>query len=110
MPKRPIAETAIPTATAGLSAHDRNSLALASKSSLHFYERIRQVRGSKAEIAAGTLDDILLGSDIGDLPELEATFLRSGDEIAKLLIEAPGDPDIVQVLNAHDERRAKLRL
>ena len=93
-----------------LSPEDRNSLALASKSSLHFYERIRQVRRSKAEIDAGTLDDVFLGSDIGDLPELEATFLRSGDEMEKLLLGNPGDPDIIQVITAHDERREKLGL
>jgi len=94
----------------GLSAEDRNDLALASTSSLYFYERIRQVRGSKAMIADGTLGDLFLGSDIGDLPELQATFLRSGEEMLKLLERNPGDGEIAQALSSHEARRQALDL
>jgi hypothetical protein len=98
------------TNVAELTQEDRNDLALASTSSLHFYERIRQVRGSKAMIADGALSDLFLGSDIGDLPELEATFLRSGEEMDKLLKRNPGNPDVTQVMTAHAERKTKLGL
>ena len=94
----------------GLSAEDRNDLALASTSSLHFYERIRQVRGSKAMIADGTLSDLFLGSDIGDLSKLQATFLRSGEEMLRLLERNPGDGEIAQALSSHEARRQALEL
>ena len=95
---------------AELSQNDRNDLALASTSSLHFYERIRQVRGSKAMIADGTLSDLFLGSDIGDLPELEATFIRSGDEMNRILRKNPENTEVTQALISHEERRANLAL
>jgi hypothetical protein len=98
------------TDVAELSTEDRNDLALASTSSLHFYERIRQVRGSRAMIADGTLGNLFLGSELGDLSELEATFLRSGDEMEKLLAKNPADPDVTQVLTSHQARRAALGL
>jgi len=93
-----------------LIPEDRNDLALASTSSLHFYERIRQVRGSRAMIADGTLSDLFLGSDIGDVEELEATFVRSGDEMRKILERNPDNPEVAQVLMSHEERRQALGL
>jgi hypothetical protein len=93
-----------------MTKEDCNDLAIASKSSLHFYERIRHVRGARAMIANGTLSDVFLGTEVGDLPELEATFLRSGEEMRKLLERNPDDADVAQVYASHEDRRANLEL
>jgi hypothetical protein len=93
-----------------MTTEERNSLAVAASCSLHFCERIRQVRDPKVMVAAGTLGELFPGSESGDLPELEATFLRSGDEMQKLLEEHPGDPDITEALLAHDGRKTLLGL
>jgi hypothetical protein len=52
-------------------------------------------------------DDEFSLLDAGALDDL---FLRSGEEMEKLRAGNPGDPDIIQVLTAHDERREKLGL
>ena len=93
-----------------MTSDDRNNLGIASSSSLHFYERIRRLRESKALVEAGRFDEIQLGSDVGNEPELEATFLRSGIEIQKLLAIYPSDRDIIQALVSHDARAVDLGL
>jgi hypothetical protein len=93
-----------------MTPENRSDLAASSDGSLALYERIRQVRESRALVAAGTLDDFVLGNEIGNLPELEASLLRFGDDLRELQALNPGDPDIVQALHSHEARKTALGL
>jgi hypothetical protein len=96
--------------TLAMTPDDRIRLAHSSGISVVFYERVRRVRTTAAEVAAGEHVDFLWQLEIRDLSKIENTFLRAGIAMESLLGRYPEDTELRAAILAHDARRTELGL